>query len=146
MLRDFDRFFEEGLTPPARFFGEVPWMPTLEVVEREGHLLAKLDLPGIKREEVTVTFTDEGLTIEGERKHEEEEKKTDWYRSERTYGKFVRTIPLPAGVNPAEIKATFEKGVLEVKVPLPAAAVAAAPHKIEIGGEKEEKKAVKPAA
>jgi HSP20 family protein len=144
MLRDFDRFFEEGWTPQSRVFGELPWMPTLEVAEKEHRLVARLDLPGIKKEEIAVSFTEEGLTIEGERKHEEEEKKNEWYRTERTYGKFVRTLPLPAGVNPAEIKATFENGVLEVTVPLPAAAVAASPQKIEIAGA--EKKTAKAAA
>jgi len=144
MLRDFDRFFEEGWTPPARVFGELPWIPTLEVAEKDHRLVARLDLPGVKKEEIAVAFTEEGLTIEGERKHEEEEKKNEWYRTERTYGKFVRTIPLPPGINPADVKATFENGVLEVVVPLPAAAVAAMPQKIEIAGV--EKKAVKPAA
>jgi HSP20 family protein len=147
MLRDFDRFFEEGWTPfqaPAKVFGELPWTPAMEVVEKDKHLVARFELPGVKKEEINVTVTDEGLTVEGERKTEEEEKNANWYRTERTYGKFVRTIPLPVGVNPAEIKAAFENGVLELTVPLPAAAVAAAPRKIEIAGE--ESKVVKPAA
>jgi len=147
MLRDFDRFFDEGwlpFRPLARTFGEFPFMPTLEVAEKDNYLIARFDLPGVKKEEVTISFADEGLVVEGERKQEEEEKKNEWYRTERTYGKFVRTIPLPAGVNAADIKATFDNGVLEIKVPLPAAAVAAAPKKIEIAGA--EKKAVKTAA
>jgi HSP20 family protein len=85
------------------------------------------------------------LCFQGERKLGEEEKKHNWYKAERTYGKFVRTVPLPAGINPADIKATFENGVLEIVVPLLAAAVAAAPRKVEIAGSNE-KKAVKPAA
>jgi HSP20 family protein len=59
-------------------------------------------------------------------------KNHNWYRTERTYGKFVRTVPLPAGVNTAEIMATFQNGVLELAVPLPPAAVAAAPPRVEI--------------
>jgi HSP20 family protein len=146
MLRDFDRFFAEGWTPfaaPARVFGEFTWTPTLEVIEKNHHLVARFELPGLKKEEITVTVTEEGFTVEGERRLEEEEKKHNWYRTERAYGKFVRTVPLPAGINPAEVKATFENGVLEVVVPLPAAAVAA-PRKVEIAGE--EKKVAKPAA
>ena len=148
MLRDFDKFFEEGWSPfaaPARVFGEFGWTPALEVVEKDHHLVARFELPGLKKEEIAVTVTDEGLTVQGERKLEEEEKKHNWYKAERTYGKFVRTVPLPAGINPADIKATFENGVLEIVVPLPAAAVAAAPRKVEIAGSNE-KKAVKPAA
>ena len=147
MLRDFDRFFEQGwapLAPSARVFGELPWIPTLEVAEKDHRIVARFDLPGVKKEEVTISFTEEGLVVEGERKHEEEEKKNDWYRTERTYGKFMRTIALPVGVNPADVKATFENGVLEIVVPLPAAAIAATPRKIEIAGV--EKKAAKPAA
>jgi HSP20 family protein len=148
MLRDFDRFFEEGgfpFTRPGRVFGDFAWVPSLEVVEKDHRLKVRLDLPGVKKEEIAVNVTDEGLVIEGERKFEEEEKKNDWYRTERTYGKFVRTVPLPEGVKTTDIKATFVNGVLEVLVPLPAEAAATPSRKIEIAGE-EEKKIVKPAA
>lgn len=135
MLRDFDRFFEREWAPfaaPANVFGEFGWIPTLEVVEKEGRLITRFELPGVKKEEITVTVDEEGLTVMGERKREEEKKNHDWYRTERTYGKFVRTIPLPIGVNTAEIKATFENGVLELVVPLPPAAVATTPRRVEI--------------
>jgi HSP20 family protein len=146
MLRDFDRFFEEGWAPftaPKGVLGEFAWTPTLEVIEKNHHLVARFELPGLKKEEITVTVTEEGFTVEGERKVEEEEKKHNWYTTERAYGKFVRTVPLPVGVNPAAVKATFENGVLEVVVPLPESALAA-PRKVEIAGE--EKKVAKPAA
>jgi HSP20 family protein len=145
VLRDFDRFFDEEWTPfvTPRKFGEFAWTPTLEVVEKNHQLVARFELPGLKREDITVTITEEGLTVEGERKLEEKEKEHNWYRTERTYGKFVRVIPLPVGVNAGEIKATFENGILEVVVPLPAA-VAATPRKVEIVNP--EKTAAKPAA
>jgi len=82
--------------------------------------------------EIAVTVTEEGLTVTGERKREEEKKNHNWYRTERTDGKFVRTVPLPAGDNTAEIKATFQNGILELAVPLPPAAVAAVPRRVEI--------------
>ena len=135
MLRDFDRFFEEGWAPFAaqgHAFGDLEWTPTLEVVEKDGRLIARFELPGLKKEEITVTVDEEGLTVTGERKREEEKKNHNWYRTERTYGKFVRTVPLPAGVSAAEIKANFQNGVLELVVPLPPAAVAAAPRRVEI--------------
>jgi HSP20 family protein len=152
VFRDFDRLFDEGrfafpFVRPVREFGEFAWAPDVEVFERDNTLVARVDLPGMKREEVSVTVTDEGLVIEGERRHEAEEEKNDWYRSERSYGRFSRVIALPEGVKASAIKATFEHGVLEVRVPLPIEAAAPAPARIEIttGGEKEEKKAVKAA-
>lgn len=115
----------------------------MEVFERDHRFTVRVELPGIKKEEIGVTFTDSVLAIEGERKLENEEKKNEWYRNERTYGKFVRTIPLPEGVKATDIKATFEGGVLEIVVPLPVTA-AAAPAKVEVTGA-EEKKTVKAA-
>ncbi len=89
-----------------------------------------MELPGIKKEEIGVTFTDGVLTIEGERKLENEEKKNEWYRNERTYGKFVRTVPFPESVKVTDINARFEGGVLEITVPLPEMTLAA-PTKVE---------------
>src|SRR6185503_21108451 len=145
VFRDFDRFFEAGDWPVARLgkpFADVAWMPPVEAFERDHRLTVRVELPGMKKEEVEVTSAEGVLTIEGERKIENEEKKNEWYRSERTYGKFVRTVPLPEGVNAAAITATFEGGVLEVTVPLPETAAATAPKKVEITGA-EGKKTVK---
>jgi HSP20 family protein len=146
-FHDLDRFFDDSRFPffrPVREWGELTWVPEVEVYERANTLIARVDLPGMKKEDVSVTVTDEGLTIEGERKHEAEKEKNDWYRSERSYGKFVRVIALPEGVNASAIKATFERGVLEVTVPLPVAAAAPAPTKVEITSG--EKRSIKPAA
>jgi HSP20 family protein len=143
ILREFDRWFE-GERPffaAPRAFGEFTWVPELEVFERENHLLVRVDLPGLKKEEVTVTVTGEGLAIEGERKLETEKTEKAWYRTERTYGHFFRFVPLPEGIKAEEVTATFVNGVLEVKVPIPVAAAAApAARKVEIGvpGEKKE--------
>ena len=84
----------------------------------------KIDLPGLKKEDVKVEVTDGYLTISGERKREEEEKKDDFYRCEREYGSFYRAVPLPEGAKLEDVKATFAGGVLEVSVPLPAKAEA----------------------
>jgi HSP20 family protein len=146
VFRDVDRFFEAGDWPGARLgkpFADIAWMPPVEVFERDHRFTVRVELPGIKKEEIGVTFTDGVLTIEGERKLENEEKKNEWYRNERTYGKFVRTVPLPEGVKVTDINARFEGGVLEVTVPLTEAA-AAPPTKVEISGG-EEKKTVKAA-
>lgn len=142
MFRDLDPWFEpRGVFPAAmrKAWGDVPWMPPLEMTERDHHLFIKLDLPGMKKEEINVSSTDEGLVIEGERTYETESKKNEWFTTERTYGRFYRVVPLPDGVNPKEVKATFKNGVLEVTVPIPAAE-ANAPYKVPVEGEPEAKK------
>ena len=145
LLGDFDRFFEDTNRPLFRRrtgVNEFAWVPEVEVAEREGKLFVRVDLPGVKQEEVTVSTADDCLTIQGERKHETETKKGEWFQTERTYGKFVRVIPLPEGVKASAIVANFHNGVLEVTAPLPSATIAAEPQRIPIGGatEKNEKK------
>jgi HSP20 family protein len=124
-LRDeMDRMFE-GL-PFARtgmplFKNEMSFVPTIEVQEKNGVLLVKADLPGLKKEEVNVEITPEGLALAGERKSEvkEEKPKEGYFRTERTYGEFYRFVPLPEGAMIEKAIATFKDGVLEVQVPLP---------------------------
>ena len=143
LFGDFDRWFEDTDWPLFRRrlgFDEFAWVPNVEVREREGTLFVRVDLPGVKKEEVTVTAEDGYLTIKGERKQETETTKGDWFQTERNYGKFARVFPLPDGAKASEITATFEGGVLEVKVPLPSAAIAAEPQRIPIGGATEKPK------
>jgi HSP20 family protein len=136
VFRDFDRFFNErGLPffrPRWREYDEFAWTPELEVFEREDALVVRLDLPGLTRENVKIEVIEGGLTISGERKHETKEERPGWYSSERTYGRFYRAIPLPEGVNAAEMRATFANGVLEVTIPMPAKAIAPPSYKVPI--------------
>lgn len=97
------------------------WMPQIEVFEKDNRLVTKVDLPGLKKEDVKVEVTDGHLSISGERKSEVKEEKDHFYRSERQYGSFYRAVPLPEGVKLEDVKATFAEGVLEVSVPLPVA-------------------------
>jgi len=128
MTSEFDRAFEgwpffRGSAFSARAAGEaVNWIPKIEVFERDKRLVTKVDLPGMKKEDVKVEVTDGHLAISGERKSETEEKKDRFYRCEREYGSFYRSVPLPEGAKLDDVKATFKDGVLEVSVPLPAAA------------------------
>ena len=123
MREEMDRLFE-GFAVPA-FKGtprlEVDWMPTIEVERKPGLLLLRADLPGLKREDVTVEVTPEGVMLSGERKHEVKEEKKDegFFRTERFYGSFRRFVPLPDGAAIDKAAATFKDGVLEVNVPVP---------------------------
>ena len=141
MFRELDPWIEpRGVLPAGirKTWGDVPWVPPLEMTERDHTLFIKLDLPGMKREDINVSYTDEGLVIEGERTHETEAKENQWFTTERTYGRFYRLVPMPQGVNYQEVKATFTNGVLEVAVPVPAAE-AKAPYKVTIEGGPEAK-------
>jgi len=137
VFRDFDpwsepRFPLAGLR--SRTFAEVPWMPPLEMSERDHRLVITLELPGLKKEDIAVNLTDEGLVIEGERAHDAATRNDEWFTTERTYGRFYRVVPLPEGVDFKEVRATFRNGVLEISVPIPATA-AKAPYKVPVEGE-----------
>jgi HSP20 family protein len=93
------------------------WTPAVDMVDRKDEIVLRADLPGLDEKDIEVTVQDGMLTIRGERKEETEEKKGDYYYSERTYGVFARTLPLPAGVEADKVKAIFKKGVLEVHLP-----------------------------
>jgi HSP20 family protein len=102
------------------------WTPDLEVTQDKDKLQVRLDLPGLRKEDVTIEISEQALTVEGERRQEEEEKEKGYYRTERSYGRFFRSIPLPEGARPDSTKATFANGVLEivmdVEAPQPPAA------------------------
>jgi HSP20 family protein len=103
----------------GREFSQNMWSPQIEIYERENQLVICADLPGLKKENIQVEVTGDALTIRGERRQEHEETQEGQRRSERSYGKFYRTVPLPQGVNPENAKATFQDGVLKIRIPLP---------------------------
>jgi HSP20 family protein len=128
MTAELDRTFDEPFWPsfkwPAfRGFAlpdAVAWSPKVDLFEKDGRLFTRIDLPGVKREDIKVEVTDGHLALSGERTNEKEEKKDNVYRTEREYGSFHRVVPLPEGVTLEDVKATFADGVLEVSVPVPA--------------------------
>jgi HSP20 family protein len=93
---------------------DAAWAPDLEIAEDKGKLQIRLDLPGLKKEDVKVDITDDALVVQGERRHEEEKKGKGFYRSERSYGRFFRSIALPENAKADTAKATFADGVLEI--------------------------------
>jgi HSP20 family protein len=116
---DMDRLFERfGPGNMLPFFGRGgEWMPDIDVVERNNAVVIRADLPGLTRKDVKVEVTGSTVTIEGERTESHEEESHGYYRNERRYGHFSRTVPLPAGTKPDGTKASFSNGVLEVTIP-----------------------------
>ncbi len=118
-----NRFLNDAL--PARtdngtFFAD--WTPPVDIEETDKEYLIKAELPDIKKEDVKVETLDGVLTIEGERKHEKEEKGKKFYKVERSYGKFVRQFALPSEVDAAKIQAEFKDGMLNIHLPKTAVA------------------------
>lgn len=95
------------------------WMPAIEVEQREGNYMIRAELPGLKPEDVNVEMTNDAIVISGERKEERDEKRGGMHVTERHYGQFYRSIPLPEGAKPDQVKARYENGVLEITVPAP---------------------------
>jgi HSP20 family protein len=87
--------------------------------ERDGKLVVTADLPGVKKEDVKVEVDQDVITIQGQRRHEQTSRQQGYYRSERSYGSFYRTIPLPEGADPSTASATFRDGVLEIALQAP---------------------------
>jgi HSP20 family protein len=118
MNRLFNTFFD---TPGA---GSGPgltrrWIPAMDLVEAGDDFVLRADLPGLTESDVNIELEDNVLTISGERKAEHEERKEGYYRVERASGTFSRSLTLPEGVDPDQVRASFDKGVLEVRIPKP---------------------------
>jgi HSP20 family protein len=101
--------------------GEGAWAPSVDVIRKDGTVVLRADLPGIKPDEVKVTVEDGVLTVSGEHTEESEEKEDSYMRRERRSGSFSRSMTLPPGVNAEDIESTTKDGVLEVTIPLPKA-------------------------
>jgi len=95
------------------------FVPKVDVVQRDNELVVRADLPGVKPDEVTVEIGDTAITIAGERQDERVDERGGAYRIERSYGAFFREIPLPEGAITEKATATFNDGVLEIRVPAP---------------------------
>lgn len=117
----FDAFNSGGFLG-SRFGrgSEGGWSPEIEMYERDNQLIVCADLPGMKKDDIHVEITDEALVIYGERQHEFADTQDGYQRSERSYGSFYRVIPLPDDIDPEQMRASFQDGVLKITVPLPA--------------------------
>ena len=117
MNRLFSTFFDTptgGNGAPAR-----RWIPAMDLVETDDHYVLTADLPGLTQEDISLEFERDVLTLSGERTSEHADRNEGFYRLERATGPFSRSLTLPEGVDPDAVTATFDKGVLEVRIPKP---------------------------
>lgn len=102
---------------PQQIVGpEEEWLPKIDVYDKENDLVVKAEMPGMKTEDIQVRLDDGMLVISGMRQREEKVEEKDYYRMERSYGSFMRSIPVPSGTRQEDIDASYENGVLEVHV------------------------------
>lgn len=114
MDRLFERFWDVE-RPEFGSFGE--WAPWMDIVETKEALIVRAEVPGIEPKEIQVTLQDQTLTIRGDKKEEKEEKAEKFYRSERAYGSFARSVRLPISVEPNKVQAVFHNGLLTITLP-----------------------------
>jgi len=106
------------------------WMPPMDLVETDDHFVLRADLPGLAEGDVSIEVEDNVLTVSGERKAEHETTKEGYHRVERAFGSFSRSLTLPDGVDADAVTASFDRGVLEIRIPKPEQRK---PRKISIG-------------
>jgi HSP20 family protein len=125
LTQDMDRLFQH-------FFDVNPWSgsrlsstfeggwPAIDVFERDNKLVVQADIPGLDKKDLNIEVRQGQLHITGERRSQSERQEGGYHLAERSYGRFSRTVPLPEGINPDEVSAEFNNGVLKIEVPIPA--------------------------
>jgi HSP20 family protein len=108
------------------------WIPAMDLVESGEHFVLRADLPGMGEDDVNIEFEDGTLTVSGERKAEHEDGNEGFHRVERSFGSFSRSLTLPQGIDPEAVTASFDRGVLEIRIPKPEQRK---PRKIAIAGQ-----------
>jgi HSP20 family protein len=116
MNRLFNTMFE---SPTVGNGGTRRWSPAMDLLETEDHFVLRADLPGMREEDVAIELEDNVLTVSGERKADHEENGEGFYRVERAFGSFSRSLTLPRGIDAEAVNAGFTNGVLEVRIPKP---------------------------
>ena len=114
MERMFGDFFGGRWSPDRRLTISEP---AVDLYEDKDAVVVKAELPGMTKDDIQVNITDHMLILKGEKKKDEEVKEKEYYRSERIYGAFTRSVPLPTETDPEKVHATFKNGVLEVRLP-----------------------------
>lgn len=121
-LPDFDelptslRLFQDSISRMLNETGARPWTPGVDIYETENELVLKIDVPGIKKEEIDVRLENGTLTVKGERQFEAASNSKGYHRIERSYGNFARSFALPETVDPEKVRAEYKDGVLTITV------------------------------
>jgi HSP20 family protein len=133
LQNEMNRLFNTVFDAPAPGNGGTMrrWMPAMDLIETDEHFVLRADLPGLDEDDIKIEIEDGTLTVSGERKAEHESKNEGYYRVERAFGGFSRSLTLPKGVDPEGVSANFDRGVLEVRIPKPEERK---PRRIEISG------------
>lgn len=117
MNRLFDRFFSRDFLAEDEFVSLGDWSPSVDIKEDKEEYIVTAELPGMKKDDVQITFSNGTLKIEGERQKEKEEKNVNYHRVERVYGKFCRSFQLPSSIQQNKISAEFKDGILTIHLP-----------------------------
>ncbi|MFZ0388903.1 MAG: Hsp20/alpha crystallin family protein [Calditrichia bacterium] len=116
MNRMFERFFGSD-TEGREMMGQSDWYPSVDISENKDEFVINAELPGLKKEDIHISFKEGNLIIEGERKAEKKEEDVNYHRIERSHGKFCRTFQLPSRIEQDKISASYQEGILNVKLP-----------------------------
>jgi HSP20 family protein len=119
MNRLFNTLFDQPGQAPRGNGMSRRWVPAMDLVETDDHYVLRADLPGLSQDDVNIELESNVLTVSGERKTEHEQHAEGYYRVERAFGAFSRSLTLPEGVDAEAIQANFDRGVLEVRIPKP---------------------------
>lgn len=118
--QEMNRLFGSFFDSPSPEVAARRWIPAMDLVEGEQGYVLRADLPGLTEKDVKIEVEDRVLTVSGERSSEHEDRREGYHRIERASGSFSRSLTLPEGIDPAAIEASFQNGVLEVRIPKPA--------------------------
>lgn len=127
--KDMERLFEEFIDDPfmaglrrrhplwKRFMAIEGTSPAVDMIDKKDEIVVRAEVPGVEKEDINISLTENTLTIKGETKKEKETREEDYYYSEISYGSFVRTLSLPEKVQTDKVKAKFKNGILEIHLP-----------------------------
>lgn len=132
MKRRMERMFDQFIGPRLQGLPGMTYVPNVEVYETDKDLIINVELPGLDPKNVNVEISADSVYISGETKQETEIQEDTYYRSERMFGEFKRTIPLPDQIKDQEAKATFKNGLLTIRAPLATEQKRHRPHKVTI--------------
>jgi HSP20 family protein len=118
LQEDVNKLFQDRFNTPRKSVpAERSWAPVVDVIEDDDNIVVRAELAGMKKEDIDIELTGDTLTIKGERKFENEDKKDNFVRVERVYGKFQRSFTIGVPIKSEEVKAGYKDGVLEISIP-----------------------------